>query len=76
MSDAIPEATWEGEINIAGVTIRCYVLDNGMRIFNADDIEKFFNSAIEPTQDECEKLALFAKGLSELATTDRNTQGN
>jgi len=62
----IPEATWEGKINIAGVNIRCYVLDNGMRIFNADDIEKFFNSKIEPTQEECLKLAAFSRGIVEI----------
>jgi len=41
MSD-IPKAIWEGVFPVFGVPLRCYVLDNGQRIINADDMDRLF----------------------------------
>ena len=62
MSENIPKAVWEGELNICGVKIRCAVLDDGRRVFNADDIHEFFNSEHIPTKEEADSLARFARG--------------
>jgi len=36
-TDEIPNAVWEGTFSVFGLTLRCYTLDNGQRIINADD---------------------------------------
>lgn len=33
-------AIWEGSFTLYGVVLRCYVLDDGTRIINADDAHK------------------------------------
>lgn len=40
----LPYITHEGVMKIGDANFRCYVLSNGMRIFDAEDVEKFFNS--------------------------------
>jgi hypothetical protein len=61
--DNIPKAISEATLNIMGTEVRCYVLDNGERIFNADDVEKLFNEAAgDMTIDEAMKLSLFING--------------
>lgn len=35
-------ATMKGELNFLGFKFRCYVLNDGQRVLNADDVEKFF----------------------------------
>lgn len=42
----LPYITHEGVMKIGDANLRCYVLSNGMRIFDAEDVEKFFNSVI------------------------------
>lgn len=44
MADHLPKAVWEGEFKIFGVTLRCYVLDNGKRIINAEDVATLFDT--------------------------------
>jgi hypothetical protein len=41
---SIPRAVWEGDFNLFGVTLRCYVLDDEAktRIINADDVARLF----------------------------------
>lgn len=38
----IPYATHSAELEMAGKRLRCYQLSNGMRIFDAEDVEAFF----------------------------------
>lgn len=38
----LPVATHEGVLNLAGFPLRCYQLNNGMRVFDADDLQKLF----------------------------------
>ena len=40
--DGLPYATHEAVIDLCGVTMRCYQLNDGRRIFHADDVAKFF----------------------------------
>lgn len=43
-----PYATWSGILEIVeGVEIRCYVLNDGRRIFNADDVNEFFGEMLK-----------------------------
>jgi hypothetical protein len=35
-------ATHEGVLALADIELRCYVLSDGTRVFDADDIERFF----------------------------------
>jgi hypothetical protein len=36
-------ATHSGVLDIAGISLRCYRLNNGQAVFNADDFKKFFD---------------------------------
>ena len=40
----IPQAIRESSFTLSGVPIRCYVLDNGQRILNADDVHALFRA--------------------------------
>lgn len=40
--DRTPVAVAEATFRLFGVDLRCYVLDNGQRIINADDVAKLF----------------------------------
>jgi hypothetical protein len=37
-------ATHEGELQVGDITLRCYTLSDGRRIFDAEDIRKHFFS--------------------------------
>lgn len=41
MTTKIPEAISETIFTLAGIKIRCYVLDDGVRVVNGDDLEAF-----------------------------------
>lgn len=41
-ADGLPTVTHEGTLEIAGHRLRCYRLDNGQAIINADDFHAFF----------------------------------
>lgn len=43
MDDNLPTVVSEGIVNILGRKLKVYVLDNGARVFEKDDIESFFN---------------------------------
>ena len=40
---AMPYATHEGVLEIFGHKLRCYRLNTGQAVFNADDVEGFFD---------------------------------
>lgn len=42
MSDDLPKVIREETINILGQKLRVYILDDGKRVVNAEDVEKFF----------------------------------
>jgi hypothetical protein len=37
-TDDLPEAVWEGSFQVFGVPVRAYILSDGRRILNADDV--------------------------------------
>ena len=41
-TETLPRAVWEGEFNLFGVPLRCYVLDDGRRIIDADDLGRIY----------------------------------
>jgi len=71
MTKKLPKSVHAGEIEIFGVTLKCHVLDNGQRVFEADGLEQLFAAAgcDSPTQiietipeEEAIKLANFIQG--------------
>lgn len=38
----LPYATHEGVLNLLGMDLKCYRLSTGQAIFDAEDMEKFF----------------------------------
>lgn len=43
----IPYATHKGEMHIAGLRLRCYRLNTGQAIIDADDVNNFFGGLIK-----------------------------
>lgn len=67
MSDErIPIAIWEGTFELAGIPLRCSVLNDGRRVINADDVKRFFNvvdgRAIKVDQTELDRFMTFQRG--------------
>lgn len=46
-SDGILYATHEGQLEIFGSTIRCYQLNDGQRVFDADDLARIVGGMTE-----------------------------
>lgn len=42
--DDVPYATHEGDLEIDGAHLRCYTLNDGQRIINAEDVEALFGT--------------------------------
>lgn len=64
----LPAAIAEASFNLFGVPLRCYVLDNGQRIVDADDVAALFDAMAngdgsEPSNDGLDKLAKWLKGI-------------
>lgn len=67
----MPQAVWEGAFTIFGVKLKCYVLDDGRRILDADDVAALFDAMGDPkTEEECvafageiDRLAMWIKGV-------------
>lgn len=38
----LPYATHQGTLEVGSLSLRCYTLSNGQRIFDADDIDRAF----------------------------------
>jgi hypothetical protein len=65
----IPRAIWEGTFTMFGVTLRCYVLDDGARIIHADDVARLFEvmgqeGNVMPSDEEAiREFAMWQKGV-------------
>lgn len=64
----LPKAIAESSFTVFGVTVRCYVLDNGQRILRAEDVGALLRAMAEPDApkpDEAElrRMAEFIKGV-------------
>lgn len=44
MNGRIPKAIWEGEFSIAGVPLKCAVLEDGSRIIEAESFRNFIDA--------------------------------
>lgn len=44
----LPYATHSGVLDLFGLKLRCYLLNTGERVFDADDIEEFFRKELQP----------------------------
>lgn len=66
MLDNLPRTIAEGALTTSGVTLRTYVLEDGRRIINADDLAALFGAwgasdTPAPTEEETRALALFCR---------------
>lgn len=59
LMDRIPKAVSEAEFTLFGVRLRCYVLDDGSRIINAEDMIELFR-AMESGNSDPGDMAAFA----------------
>ena len=65
--DKIPRAVRSSELDIMGIKVKCFVLDNGKRVFEAESfkmfLEKFFSNESQPTKEDIEKIACMSTGI-------------
>lgn len=64
MSDHIQEAIWEGSFTVCGKVLRCYVLKDGTRIIDSEDMHNFFLSGLEidPLSDSSRQFLEWVAG--------------
>lgn len=60
----IPKVVSTGEINLGGFIMHVHQLDNGQRVIDVEDVEKFFSpdNTVEMTPEIAFKLASLVKG--------------
>ena len=56
MSD-IPTAIWDGTFTVFGVELKCFVLDNGKRIIEAESMAALFEAMGNGSNDDPGDLA-------------------
>jgi hypothetical protein len=66
MEKELPKAIAESQFTLFGVTLKCYVLDNGERIIDAKDMENLFEAmqyanALDDVVAVNEELEKFAR---------------
>ena len=49
--DKLPEAGRESVVEIGGFKLRCYHLDDGRRVFHADDVHAFLGIPSPPVTE-------------------------
>jgi hypothetical protein len=57
MKEGLPEAVRSSEFTLFGVRVRCYVLDDGQRVIDADDLQALF-AAMERPESQINMSAL------------------
>lgn len=66
----LPKSVAQGVINIGGFKLRTHVLDNGQRVFEAKDFEKFItaftNGDVDITPKDAEAYAKFMHGSEDI----------
>lgn len=53
---------WEGTLKVGPVELRCYVTAEGVRFFNAEDVERLFTTDDELTVEDFQSMATWMKG--------------
>jgi hypothetical protein len=61
MSDELPAVVSESSFRLFGVDVRCYVLDNGQRIINADDFHAMMRAMGAGVFADPNDIAAFTK---------------
>jgi hypothetical protein len=67
VAEQVPTAVWEGTFKVFRVDVRCYVLDDGRRIMNAEDVERVFaakGKPVAPDPGELEAMAMWSRGVT------------
>lgn len=63
MSDDIPKSVSEGTITISGITLKTYVLEDGTRLIDVDDLHlllaEWERGCPEPTETEAAEFRRF-----------------
>ena len=63
----LPKAISSGVMNLGGIPLKVYVLDNGDRVIDADDAKRFFKlletGEAEITKGDAESFAKFIHGM-------------
>ena len=52
--DGLPWATHEGVLQIGELRLRCYRLNTGQAIFNAEDMDAFFDGMLSSNAELCD----------------------
>lgn len=63
--NAIPNATYEGSVDIAGITLHCYLLDDGRRIIDMEGVNQLlraFAEGLELSDEDAQKLVAVKDG--------------
>jgi len=66
MNKELPKAIAEASFKVFGVTLRCYVLDDGHRIINADDVDALLEAMSQegPKEEgEIMEFAIWQRGV-------------
>jgi hypothetical protein len=68
----IPKSIAQGVFNLGGMKLRTHVLDNGQRVIDANDMEKFFelmmNGEVAITEADAMEFARFMHGADTKGT--------
>ena len=48
--EELPMAKWQGTFTLGGVEIKCYVLEDGQRLIDVDDLNAFFAAPLPDDQ--------------------------
>jgi hypothetical protein len=65
-TETIPKAIGEAILNIAGIELKVFVLDNGQRVIEAESLNRFYSAmeqGAEMTEQDVKELAI---AISEL----------
>ena len=65
-TDNAPKPIWSGSFMLGNVELKCHVLDNGVRIIEADSLEKLLYSGEgnNATEAEIIQFANWQKGIT------------
>lgn len=65
-TEETPKAIWQGEIAVMGIKLKCFVLDDGRRIIDADSMAAFLAAMADPNKqlakDAIIEMVQFLKG--------------
>jgi hypothetical protein len=52
---------WEGTFTVFGVTLHCAVLNDGRRVINADDVERFLAAMADASATDAGEIEALAR---------------